>query len=289
MVMLHVKCGSEEFLYECSTADTVDSVSDRVASLHNLRLRLRRCMAEGEELAKHGPAKPYDKQEVDEELVGEGYTIFQEGRQERGPHYCADPTGKRTGEAGDPRACETLRKTLEEAAEWADNKQVLAKVTMTAKLLQDEMDKCRGAVMMAYPMGLPEWDPVRLILEDDEELGGTQASLEHIDPDKGQLWVFGKAMERASQSKKLLGDWIGKNEKTKVVVRLQKKGGQAPQREAPIDKDTQASMMAWYNKKQKEQESLAENDEDDYTNSDWSSAGALKASLTGVGSGIKFR
>jgi hypothetical protein len=28
------------------------------------------------------------------------------------------------------------------------------------------VDNIRGAVTMAYPMGLPEWDPVRLLLED---------------------------------------------------------------------------------------------------------------------------
>lgn len=43
---------------------------------------------EGEELAKHGPAKQPDKQGLDE---------YSETPVEKGPFYTADPTGRRTG------------------------------------------------------------------------------------------------------------------------------------------------------------------------------------------------
>lgn len=49
-----------------------------------------------------------------------------------------------------------------------------AKIPLTRAALEAEVDKVRGAVMIAYPMGLPEWDLVRLALEDDEDLAGTQ-------------------------------------------------------------------------------------------------------------------
>jgi hypothetical protein len=42
----------------------------------------------------------------------------------------------------------------------------------------------------------------------------------------------------------------GKNEKTKIVAKLQKKGGGAPQREAPISPDEHKAMMAYYHKRQ---------------------------------------
>jgi hypothetical protein len=52
-----------------------------------------------------------------------------------------------------------------------------AKIPLTRAALEAEVDKVRGAVMIAYPMGLPEWDLVRLALEDDEDLAGTQVGV----------------------------------------------------------------------------------------------------------------
>lgn len=40
----------------------------------------------------------------------------------------------------------------------------------------------RGAVMICYPMGLPEWDPVRLGLEGSEDLAGTSVSMGSVGP-----------------------------------------------------------------------------------------------------------
>jgi hypothetical protein len=34
--------------------------------------------------------------------------------------------------------------------------------------MQEVVDNIRGAVMICYPMGLPEWDLVRVLLEDRE-------------------------------------------------------------------------------------------------------------------------
>lgn len=45
-----------------------------------------------------------------------------------------------------------------------------------------------------------------------------QASLQVIPTEEGQLWWAGKEMQRG----KKLQDYVGKNEKTKIVVKLQK-------------------------------------------------------------------
>lgn len=42
------------------------------------------------------------------------------------------------------------------------------KVLLTKAMLQEAVDTVRGAVMICYPMGLPEWDLVRMLLEDRE-------------------------------------------------------------------------------------------------------------------------
>ena len=44
-----------------------------------------------------------------------------------------------------------------------------------------------------------------------------------------------------------------RHEKTKAVVKLQKKGSGAPSREPIVDPETQKAMLAWHYKKQEEQ------------------------------------
>ena len=48
-------------------------------------------------------------------------------------------------------------------------KQVERKVVLNHKMLQDKLDEIRGAVMICYPMGLPQWDPVRSILDGEDD------------------------------------------------------------------------------------------------------------------------
>lgn len=44
-------------------------------------------------------------------------------------------------------------------------KQVDRKVALTQKMIEDKLQEVKGAVMICYPMGLPAWDPMRLILD----------------------------------------------------------------------------------------------------------------------------
>ncbi len=44
-------------------------------------------------------------------------------------------------------------------------------------MLLEAIDNIRGAVMICYPMGLPEWDLVRGSLEDNEDLSETSVSV----------------------------------------------------------------------------------------------------------------
>merc|ERR1719230_533784 len=127
-------------------------------------------------------------------------------------------------------------------------------------------------------MGLPDYDDVRRILEEREDLEGA-AALEELEADKAALWLFSKE----TQDEKLLSDYVGKNDKTKVVAKLQKKGASAPMREPVVSEDEQKAMVAFYHKKQQEAEKLALEDEDNYMNSAWANPKSLKNSFTGVG------
>lgn len=43
-------------------------------------------------------------------------------------------------------------------------------------MVKEALDLLRGAVMIVYPMGLPPHDPIRMELEDKEDLAGTQVN-----------------------------------------------------------------------------------------------------------------
>merc|ERR1719446_710916 len=128
-------------------------------------------------------------------------------------------------------------------------------------------------------MGLPEWDSVKLALESSEGLVGTQAGGGLLEPDTATLWCAGREFRRDQT----VGDRLGKNEKTKVVAKLQKPGGGAPAREPVVKEEERKAMMAHYFKRQEDLKQLAEANDDDYLTSSWADPRALKKSLTGTG------
>lgn len=249
------------------------------------------------ELAKHGPLRPEATRGLDEdEMAAAGGAGAGAGAGSSGGgagaaaggggggghgrflHYSPDPSGQRTGDAPSPELAEVLNKTCDEAAAVIAKTQVDRNVCLTQSMIQEKLDNIRGAVTMAYPMGLPEYDVIRAIIEDREEITGSAASADHLDPDSAELWWAGKEFLRDQT----VGDRVGKNEKTKVTARLQKRGGGAPVREAAISEEERRAMMAFYYKKQEDAKRAAENDEDTYLESAWANPKALKSSLLGT-------
>eukprot|EP00741_Cyanophora_paradoxa_P002462 tig00000076_g2386.t1 len=279
MVLIHFKNSEEhQFLCEVPGATDVDQVIRQLVEIHNLRLRVTRLVSYAKDLVDYGPAKPEDQwglDDADESGAKKTETAT----------YKPDPSGRRNGSFPPKEMADIINKTLEEAKVVASKNQVDKKVNMTASMLTEAIDRVRGAVMIVWPMGLPEWDPVKQILEGTEALDGTQASLEVLDPDTATMWWAGKQLFRGQP----LSSFVGKNEKTKIVAKMQKKGSGAPAREAPIDAETQKAMMAFYYKKQEEQKKLADDDEDSYLNSAWANPKALKQHFLGVGSDISWK
>lgn len=67
---------------------------------------------------------------------------------------------------------------------------------------------------MAYPMGLPDYDTVRLTIEGNQGLDGTAAGQELLDPNTSELWIASRVLDRSPE--RLVADRLGRNEKTKV-------------------------------------------------------------------------
>eukprot|EP00957_Ditylum_brightwellii_P116828 8910769-Ditylum_brightwellii.AAC.1 len=133
---------------------------------------------------------------------------------------------------------------------------------------------------MAYPMGLPEWDTVKLALDSIDNLKGMTVAKQVLGCNDTSLWVAGKEFERGQ----LVSDRLGKNEKTKVIAKLQPKGGGPPGREPAVSEEERKAMMAHYFKRQEELKRLTEAEDDDYLNSQWADPKEMKHGLQGLAS-----
>lgn len=281
MVLLHVKKGEDiNFLYRTPVTTSNDDATREVVKIWNLILKIRRLKYSCTELCQYGPMKPPEKQGYvdDDEAMADS-----EAMQKANPHY--DPTGKRTGENPAEELADVIRRTVADAEEAIHKRQFENKVEFTEEMLQDHVDKIRGALMIAYPMGLPDWEPARQDTEGTEDLEGTAEGADIHDPEATVMWWASKMLDRS----KTLSDFVGKNDKTKIVVQLTKKGAGAPMRESQQNsKQEQEAMMAYYFKKKEEWKKLEEEDDDSYLQSEWANPKAMKNQLNGTG-GISWR
>ena len=74
-----------------------------------------------------------------------------------------------------------MKKVLNDAADEAKKKihkdNVKANVEVNEVTVKESLDLLNGAVKIVWPMGLPPFDPVRMELENTEDLSGTQVFL----------------------------------------------------------------------------------------------------------------
>ncbi|XP_058483531.1 cilia- and flagella-associated protein 298 [Solea solea] len=282
MVQLHVKRGDEsQFLFSTSVHAQLDTVIQEITAIYNGRLKVDRICSEVPELADHGISLPPNIQGLTEEQIFE--LKLRDEWEEKcvpsgGPVLRKDEIGRRNGHAPNDKMKEILMRTVEEAKALISNNQVKANVCVTMEMVKQALDQLRGAVTIVYPMGLPPHDPIRMEFEEREDLSGMQASLQVMTEDECQLWWAGKEMQRG----KKLQDYVGKNEKTKLVVKIQKKGQGAPAREPLVTDDQQKQMMMYYYRRQEELKKLNEADDDTHMDSEWSDRQALKKQFQGL-------
>lgn len=282
MVQLHVKQGDEsQFLFNSTVDEPLETLIQQITAIYNRRLKVERICAEITELADHGITLPPNMQGLTEDQIVE-LKLIDEWEEKCVPSGGAvlrkDEIGRRNGQAPNDKMKAVLMKTVDEAKALISKKQAQANVCVTLDMVRDALDQLRGAVMIVYPMGLPPHDPIRMEMEDREDLSGTQASLRVIPEEECQLWWAAKEMQRG----KKLQDYVGKNEKTKLVVKIQKKGQGAPGREPLITEEQHKQMMLHYHRRQEELKKLEEVDDDSFLDSDWSDRQALKRQFQGL-------
>lgn len=282
MVKLHIKKGEEsQFLIETTTTIEVDELMNLVVPIFNGRLKVSRICAEIDQLAAHGIMLPpnmiglTDDQIIDLKLKDEWEDKCSPSG---GFEFNKDDIGRRNGRAPTSKMQEVLKRTTQEAKDMISKKMVDTNQCLTQARVQEALDILRGAVTIVYPMGLPPHDPIQAEIENCEDLSGMQASLEVFDIDACSLWWAGKEFIRG----KKLADFVGKNEKTKIVAKIQKKGSGAPAREPVVGESEQKEMMAYYYRKQEEMKKLHADSEDAYMDQTWADTGSLKRQFQGL-------
>ncbi|XP_077294626.1 cilia- and flagella-associated protein 298 isoform X3 [Arctopsyche grandis] len=283
MVVLVVKKGDDpQFLFETSINASVDDAVKACAQVHNGRLKVQRICYEAEELAKYGTMMPPEIVELLPEQAAEL------GLKDMWADRCAphgwvknlDPIGRRCGRQPPTKMQQVLTSAVENSREIISKKHCSAGSVLTQPDIARALNELKGAVAIVYPMGLPPHDPIRQELENREDLKGTQASLEVLDPATTVMWFCGKQM----LSGNLLSVHLGKNDKCKVIVKLCRRGDGAPGREPVMSEEDRKQLMLHAYRRQEELKKLEQDDDDEYLDTTWADSGSLKRHFQGLDS-----
>lgn len=247
------------------------------------------------DLAEHGPLKPEALRGLTTpetinpavEMLKEEEKKFAFPKPNSQERENPDKTGFRTGIAPKEEIAEKILSTIQSLKPLLSFEKCDRRETVEEKDFLEAINLLKGAVMIAYPgyYNLPEWDPVYLILEGKMDFPTTYPDCNWLEEKSAVLWWAKKELK----GDKKLSDYVGKNEKTKIIVKINKKGSGAPVSEPMIDQETQKKMMSYYYKKQEEQKKLEENDEDDYLNSQWANPQNMKMNLVTGGRDIRLK
>lgn len=288
MVILHIKRGSEsQFLYETSVKTPISVLSKEIVSIYNGRLKIARICSEISELAKHGPMLPPDILGLTDEQVEELKLVDEHAEKctpSGGWTYNRDPVGRRNGRQPQIQMQEMLNKAIDDAKEMVSKHLISDDRPLTLKQVQNAIGILRGAVTICYPMELPPHDPIYMEFTNTEDLTGTQASREVIERAKIQLWFAGRQLLPENR----LSDYLGNNEKCKVILKIVKHGEGAPGREPVFTEEARKQIMLQQYRRQEELKRLEEDDDDSYLDSKWADGSNLKQQLHGIQS-INFR
>ncbi|KAI8836577.1 hypothetical protein BC829DRAFT_405647 [Chytridium lagenaria] len=278
MVVIKVKKSDELlFTYETMTTTSTTDLINKLCAIYNERLRLRRLIGAVSDILQYGLWKEekdhgYSMEEIElftymEEDPSKGKIIEKDGT-----NYILnrDPTGRRTGECPNVEASLKIRNAMEKAEsllkETTTMETSLNLEDITAKIIS-----IGEALIAAYPIGLPDWEPAKDIIENCEDLKGTAASKEVIEKSEAALWLASKEIVPG----KLLSDFVGRNEKTRVIMKLMKNKNGPPCQEPAIPESMRKDLLSYFSSKEKELEKLSAQ-EDDFENSVWAKPNARK-------------
>eukprot|EP01086_Lenisia_limosa_P006301 TRINITY_DN25027_c0_g1_i1.p1 TRINITY_DN25027_c0_g1~~TRINITY_DN25027_c0_g1_i1.p1 ORF type:complete len:299 (-),score=56.12 TRINITY_DN25027_c0_g1_i1:113-916(-) len=260
MVVLHVKIDTEDhFLLETTVTSAVNQALADVSNLYNLRMRLQALTTEASELMKFGVSKPLAQQDIDESVASLAI-------EEKPAHATRD------GKVPSGELAADVNSALEEAKAYISVEKCAARKPITFAEAQVYFDKIKETVEKAFPEGLPAFEPVHGLLSN-------VALVSDLDPETSMGWWCSKSMDRS----KLLSDVVGKNEKTKIILKMTKKGSATPVQEPTLDPVAQQNMVKYWHQKQEDEKKMAESAlDDDHLSSEWANPNGLRSQLNGT-------
>ena len=266
---------SSEFVYVTNCSVSTETLLTEIVEVCNQRQSVLRLAAAVAALAAHGPLRPEETRGIGDAQVAKmgGLDVHAYGLP-----TAQDEHFHRTGVPPMPEIAKILNSTAE-TAEREMNK----KFPITVEEIKVQFGLLRGAVMIAYPAyhRLPVYDPAREELEHPMTADG---SLNKADC---SLWWAGKDVTANKDA--VFADFVGKNEKSKIVLKLQLKSAGPPAREPRIDQATHQQMLAFYHQRQEEMKKLKQDDDDSYLASAWANPKSLKASIVNDGRDVSWR
>ena len=286
MVLLHFKIGEKnQFIIDLPSSTQITDVIKQGITVNNLRCKIDSLCMCIEELLKHGPLKTEETRGLKETEHLEEENLEEKYRSKKTPmppkvgtKFNEDKTNQRTGWILEDDITSKAMQAVTDAKEYISYLRAEKRKVTSVEELNNHIQLMYGAVMICYPAyhGLGDWEPCKVIFEDKTDiLRKDEPNQDYFQFESTCIWYAGKELERP----KLLSDYIGKNEKTKIIVKFTRKGSGAPVREPLIDKETHSKMLSYYYKKQEEQKKLEGESEDSYLDSQWADPKGMQKQL----------
>ena len=286
MVLLHFKIGEKnQFIIDLPSSTQITDVIKQGITVNNLRCKIDSLCMCIEELLKHGPLKTEETRGLKETEHLEEENLEEKYRSKKTPmppkvgtKFNEDKTNQRTGWILEDDITSKAMQAVTDAKEDISYLRAEKRKVTSVEELNNHIQLMYGAVMICYPAyhGLGDWEPCKVIFEDKTDiLRKDEPNQDYFQFESTCIWYAGKELERP----KLLSDYIGKNEKTKIIVKFTRKGSGAPVREPLIDKETHSKMLSYYYKKQEEQKKLEGESEDSYLDSQWADPKGMQKQL----------
>ncbi|CRG96784.1 conserved protein, unknown function [Plasmodium gallinaceum] len=279
MVLIHVKSveDSHQFLYETNVNVLIKNLKEDLVNIHNLRCKILKLLEASLDLANHGPMRPEELRGLSEDELKISKLNIYEWKEATNP----DKYNFRTGIPPPSDGAIKLKNIVDKVKKELSIEKIEQNKPINTNNLYEHLNMITEALNICYPSmeKLPPYDPTRILIEKDNFFNDEFISNET------SLWWAGKELSEELYLKNI----IGKNEKTKIIVRVQPKKLGPPIREARIDSETYKAMLAYYHKKQKEEKEFEEDDDDSYLNSEWANPLSLQKQLHGNLNNIKWK
>lgn len=259
------------FYFTCTTADTTEAVTRRALRLHNTLAFLYALQDPLRDLAAHGPLRRPEHK---------GLSEPQEGEEPFGPDV--DQYRMRTGHRPEDRGVSLLL----EAAQAIELLKGLPaqRMPVSDDILGEAMDTVKGSLMIVFPEGLAEYEPVRELLDQAEGcIAGTVAdsSKSYYPVEQGSVFFASRNLLSRGETMACLR--CPENSTIRLVP--SRSGSYAPRNS---EDEARAQAMQYLFQREKSLKEAELNATDETAREEWADPKALKKELQG-GRDIVFK